>query len=176
MYKSIRKWSCSDMSNSLWPYGLKPTRLLHPWDSPGRNTGMDWHSFSRGSSQPKDGTQVSRIADRRFTLWATREALYKSILQLKKKKKLYHLTIPVLCKYPKEFETRISKQYLHTRVHCSIVLSSQEVQVAQMSIRGWTNKENMVKYIQWNIIWSLKRKSCHLLQHAWTSRTLHWVK
>ena len=31
-------------------------------------------SFSRGSSQPRDWTQVSRIAGRRFNLWATREA------------------------------------------------------------------------------------------------------
>ena len=33
-------------------------------------------SFSTGSSQPKDQTQVSRIAGRRFTIWATREAQY----------------------------------------------------------------------------------------------------
>ena len=32
-------------------------------------------SFSRGSSQPRDWTRVSRIADRRFNLWDTREAL-----------------------------------------------------------------------------------------------------
>ena len=31
-------------------------------------------SFSRGSSGPRDQTQVSRIAGRRFNLWATREA------------------------------------------------------------------------------------------------------
>ena len=31
-------------------------------------------SFSRGSSQPRDRTWVSCIADRRFTIWATREA------------------------------------------------------------------------------------------------------
>ena len=29
-------------------------------------------SFSRGSSQPRARTQVSRIVDRRFTVWATR--------------------------------------------------------------------------------------------------------
>ena len=29
-------------------------------------------SFSRGSSQPRDRTQASRIVDRRFTVWATR--------------------------------------------------------------------------------------------------------
>ena len=32
--------------------------------------------FSRGSSQPRDQTQVSLIAGRFFTSWATREALY----------------------------------------------------------------------------------------------------
>ena len=32
-------------------------------------------SFSRGSSQPKAWTRVSRIVDRRFTVWATREVL-----------------------------------------------------------------------------------------------------
>ena len=31
-------------------------------------------SFSRGSSQPRDRTQVSHIACRHFTVWATREA------------------------------------------------------------------------------------------------------
>ena len=38
---------------------------------------LEWAdiSFSRESSQPRDRTQVSCIADRRFTIWATREAL-----------------------------------------------------------------------------------------------------
>ena len=36
-------------------------------------------SFSRGSSWPRDRTQVSRIVGRRFTIWATREAQVKSL-------------------------------------------------------------------------------------------------
>ena len=32
-------------------------------------------SFSRGSSRPRDWSQVSRIVDRRFTIWATREVV-----------------------------------------------------------------------------------------------------
>ena len=32
-------------------------------------------SFSRGSSQPRDQTRVSRIVDRHFTIWATREVI-----------------------------------------------------------------------------------------------------
>ena len=39
----IRKWSLSVKSNSLRPHGLQPTRLLHPWDFPGKNTGVGFH-------------------------------------------------------------------------------------------------------------------------------------
>ena len=35
-------------------------------------------SFSRGSSQPRDWTQVSRIAGRHFNLWATRDEHYRN--------------------------------------------------------------------------------------------------
>ena len=28
------------MPDSLRPHGLQPTRLLHPWDSPGKSTGV----------------------------------------------------------------------------------------------------------------------------------------
>ena len=45
-------------------------------------------SFSRGSSQLRDRTQVSCIVGRRFTLWATREALspLKTWILLKEQK------------------------------------------------------------------------------------------
>ena len=33
------------MSDCLWPHGLGPTRLLCPWDSLGKNTGVSCHSF-----------------------------------------------------------------------------------------------------------------------------------
>ena len=29
--------------DSVQPHGLRPTRLLHPWDSPGKNTGVGCH-------------------------------------------------------------------------------------------------------------------------------------
>ena len=35
-------------SSSLWPYGPWPTRLLCPWDSPGKNTGIDCHFLLQG--------------------------------------------------------------------------------------------------------------------------------
>ena len=52
--------SCLVMSSSLRPHGL-----YRPWDSPGQNTGA--FPFSRGSSQPRDQTQVSRTAGGFFT-------------------------------------------------------------------------------------------------------------
>ena len=37
------KWSRSVMSNPQRPHGLQPTRLLRPWDFPGRSTGVGCH-------------------------------------------------------------------------------------------------------------------------------------
>ena len=34
------KWSRSVVSNSSRPHELQPTRLLRPWDSPGKSTGV----------------------------------------------------------------------------------------------------------------------------------------
>ena len=32
----------------LWPHGPYPARLLHPWDSPGKNTGVGCHALLQG--------------------------------------------------------------------------------------------------------------------------------
>ena len=66
--------SCSVVSESLQPLWLQPTRLLCPWNSPGKNTGVGSHPLLLGSSQPRDQTQVSHIAGTFFTIWSTREA------------------------------------------------------------------------------------------------------
>ena len=38
----------SVVSGSLRPHGLQPARLLCPWDSPGKNTGVGSHSLLQG--------------------------------------------------------------------------------------------------------------------------------
>ena len=77
------------MGRGKWDFRLPvscPT-LCNPVDcsSPGSSVHeilqariLEWVaiSFSRGSSQPVHQTQVSRIAGRRFNLWATGEAPY----------------------------------------------------------------------------------------------------
>ena len=37
------KWSRSAVSDSWWPHGLQPTRLLRPWDFPGKSTRVGCH-------------------------------------------------------------------------------------------------------------------------------------
>ena len=40
--------SCSVVSDSLQAHGLQPARLLRPWTSPGKNTGVVCHSLPQG--------------------------------------------------------------------------------------------------------------------------------
>ena len=43
--ESVRR---SGLSDSLRPHGLQPARLLCPWDSPGKHTGVGCHSLLQG--------------------------------------------------------------------------------------------------------------------------------
>ena len=77
-YKESWKWKESEVTQSC------PT-LCDPTESSLSGSSihgifqarvLEWIAiaFSRGSSWPRDWTPVSRIAGRRFTIWATREA------------------------------------------------------------------------------------------------------
>ena len=73
--KGERKWSCSVMSDSLSPYELSPSRLLCPWDFPGKNTGVGCH-FLLQDIFPTQGSKLGLPHCRQtLYLWATREAL-----------------------------------------------------------------------------------------------------
>ena len=85
-YSEIRQWwelhcsmlcsvlSRSVRSNSLWPHGCSPPGSLSLGILQAKI--LKWAAMpsSRGSSQPRDWIQVSHIASRFFTVWATREA------------------------------------------------------------------------------------------------------
>ena len=53
---------CESESRSVVSDCLQPHGLYSPWNSPGQNTGVGTFPFSRGSSQARDRTQVSRMA------------------------------------------------------------------------------------------------------------------
>ena len=48
MFNSQLLFCLSVVSDSLRPHGLQPTRLLIPWDSPGKNTGVGCHALLQG--------------------------------------------------------------------------------------------------------------------------------
>ena len=61
------KWKWKSLS--LIQLFASPGTIYNPWNSPGQNTGVAV-LFSRGSSQPRDQTQVFCIAGRFFTSWS----------------------------------------------------------------------------------------------------------
>ena len=59
------------MSNSLRPCGLQPARLLCPWNSPGKSTGVDCHILFQGIF-PTQGANPGLLCCRQIlTIWAT---------------------------------------------------------------------------------------------------------
>ena len=67
------RWNSENESGSVMSDSLQPHGLVHGIL---QARILEWVAFpfSKGSSQPRDWTQVSRIAGRFFTSWATREA------------------------------------------------------------------------------------------------------
>ena len=55
----------SVMSDSVRPHGLQPTRLLRPWDSPVKNTGVGYHAFLQGIF-PTQGSNPGLPHDRQI--------------------------------------------------------------------------------------------------------------
>ena len=67
-------FSCYVMSNSLWPHGLQPIRLLSPWDFLDQNAGVGCHFLLQGISLTWESKL--HLLPCRWILyhWATREA------------------------------------------------------------------------------------------------------
>ena len=76
--------SHSVMSDSLRSHGLQPTRLLCPWDFPGKNIGMGSHALLQGTFLTQESNlcllRLPELAGKFFTSSATWEALSKCVL------------------------------------------------------------------------------------------------
>ena len=75
LFSTVKVWVAQVCLILFDPKDYSPPDHLYPWNSPGTNTGVSSHSFSRVSSQLRDWTGVSHIAGRFLNVWATREAL-----------------------------------------------------------------------------------------------------
>ena len=56
------------MSDSVRPHRWQPTRLPHPWDSPGKNTDMGCH-FLLQSMKVKSESEVAQLCPTFTTPW-----------------------------------------------------------------------------------------------------------
>ena len=98
-------WVCAkslQLCPTLRPYGLKPARLLCPWDSPGKNTGVVAMPSSRESSQLRDGTCISCVS------YIGRWILYL----------LYHCTTWCIFSYSLIYKPYLCFTYLVFRFSC----------------------------------------------------------
>ena len=59
-YCSLLLFSHLVLSDSLWPHGLWPNKLLCPWDFPGQNTGVGCHFLLQGIF-PMQGSNQSLL-------------------------------------------------------------------------------------------------------------------
>ena len=57
------------MSDSLRSYGLQLARLLCPWDSPGKNTGVGCHALIQVIFLTQGSNLSPVLACRFFTTW-----------------------------------------------------------------------------------------------------------
>ena len=122
LWKTQAHWySCmcthSIMSDSLGPHALYPARLLHPWDSPGRNNGVGCHALLQGIFL----TQGSNLS-----LWPL---LHWQMDSLPFLTFLYWATFEV------------------TDTHCSTIYNSQDIEATKVSINRSINKKTWCTYI-----------------------------
>ena len=66
------KWSRSVVSDSQRPHGLQPTRLLRPWDFPGKSTGVGCHCLLQlwDSTWSQPANQLSHLLLLPHVIWS----------------------------------------------------------------------------------------------------------
>ena len=82
------KWSRSVLSNSSLPHGLQPTRLLCPWDFPGKSTGVGCHCLLH------DTHQVNTNSHHNQSTWIHVFFFFYMSPQAREAKAKPHWTIP----------------------------------------------------------------------------------
>ena len=84
---------------TLWPHGLQPTRLLCPWDFPGKDTGVGL-PFPSPGDLPNPGIEPGSpvLQADSLTDWATREAQSANVIQRIQKCYFYvMMSLPFCC-------------------------------------------------------------------------------
>ena len=65
--------------NSLWSHELQPTKLLCPWDFPGKDTGVVCHFLLQGLFLTQEGSSPGFLHCREFLYWLSYEVSPKYV-------------------------------------------------------------------------------------------------
>ena len=74
----LLKWSGSVVSHSLQPHGLSPTRLLCPWNFPGKHTAVGCHFLLQGIF-PTQGSNPGLLHCRQILYHLSHQESYLSL-------------------------------------------------------------------------------------------------
>ena len=110
------KWSRSVVSDSLRPHRLQPTRLLCPWDSPGRNTGVGCH-FLLQEIFPTQGSNLGLPYCRQMLYHLSQRGSSK--VEQKRKRALNYSQVQAYVECECECEVTQSCPTLYDPVDCS---------------------------------------------------------
>ena len=123
------------MSDSVWPHRRQPTRLLHPWDSPGKNTEVGCH-FLLQYMKVKTESEVAQ------SCWT--------------------LSDPMNCSLPGSsihgiFQARVNHTswyllkgvenlcLMHMDVYSRFINNFQKLGVTKMSFSRWMDKQTAIR-------------------------------
>ena len=119
------KGSRSVMPDSLQPHGRQPTRLLHPWDFPGKSTGVGCHCLLRmemlelknsitNTKKPVNGLNCSREARGKNSMIGNTQSEQQGEMTLKKSikqnpKDVWTLTKGLSFMFPEFWKEKIKR-------------------------------------------------------------------
>ena len=118
------KWKWKSVSHIYLSVGLS-VGLYSPWNSLGQNTGVGSYSLLQGIFP----TQVSHIAGRLFTNWATRETLIIKTMGHDLATKYHQLII-------REMQIKTSMRYHLTPLRMVIIKTAEDNSIAE-DVEKW---------------------------------------
>ena len=102
------------MSDSVRPHRRQPTRLPHPWDSPGKNTGVGCH-FLLQCMKAKSESEVAQLYPLFMTPWT---ATYQAPLSMGFSRQEYWSGVPLAV-------------YLKLKQHCKSTILQHKIKFFQ---------------------------------------------
>ena len=129
---------CLAVCNSLPPHGLQPTRLLCPWDFPGKNTGVGCHFLLQGIF-PTQGSlksiyRFNAISRKLSSFWRNSKLILKFLWKCKEPRRAK----TILENENKSRDSNFSISELTTKLH----QSGQYIQAQERHTNQWNRIES----------------------------------